>query len=100
MRIVVVFCLLTIPMMTLGWPSPWVVVCSAFAAGFLARRRPARLEADRRPGYVDVSNVTQFERGPVERVREWTGEAPFDPQAFGVQLERPTFGDCEGCGGR
>lgn len=100
MRVVVLLCLLTIPMMTLGWPSPWIVVVAAFVAGFLARRPPAPPPTERRPGYIDVSHLDVPGSPLAERIGLYTGPAPLDPQAFGIQLERPEYGDCEGCGGR
>lgn len=99
MRVFVVLCLLTIPMMTLGWPSPWVVVCAAFSAGFISRRPSGSREAVRRPGYLPAPVRPPVASILVERVGAYGDGGLPDPQAFGLPLERPAFGDCEGCGG-
>lgn len=79
MRVVVIFALLTGGMMAFGWPSPWVLVCSAFAAGFLARAprrtlyRPELGRDPRRPGYMPPPASRNGNPGTVERVATYTG---------------------------
>lgn len=78
MRLALFAVLLGVPMVIWGWPSPWVVVCGAFAAGFVARRSGEPRSSERRPGFIDLS---QLPREPV-----------------GAELTPPS--PCEGCDGR
>lgn len=99
MRVVVLIGALALPMAAWGWPSPWVLVCSAFAVGFLVRRPSGQSRDKLRPGYLEVPPVAAAPLSVVRRVQGYTGDGPTPPEAFGLPLERPAFGDCEGCGG-
>ena len=99
MRTVVLLCLLTAGGMVFGWPSPWVIVCSAFVIGFLARRPAGAPVESERPGYLIPPALPESFASLESRVGAYTDASPLPPEAFGLPLERPAFGDCEGCGG-